>query len=172
MSTVSTLDDVPEAGSRRSLLWRRVGVVALSLLVAGGLFGVFGDRLNVVEGDSGDSIHLAVTYASVTRPGQDVTFEIEVTDPAGLDSEVTLAINPEYLSLYETQGWYPDPSDQSRDGEWLYLTFATERRTTMVIGFDAYIQPDQVRGRQGRVAVVGDDGVPRAPVTFTTTLFP
>lgn len=171
MSIVSTLEDVPEAGARRSLLWRRVGVVVLTLLVVGGLFGFFGDRLGVVEGDSGESIHLTVTYPSVTRPGQDVAFEIEVSDPAGLDSEVTLAINPEYLGLYETQGWYPEPSDQSRDGEWLYMTFATEGRTTMVIGFDAYIQPDQVRGREGRVAVVEDD-VPGRPVTFKTTLFP
>lgn len=171
MSTVSTLEDVPEAGSRRSLLGRRVGVVVLTLLVVGGLFGLFGDRLNVAEGDSGDSIHLAVTYPSVTRPGQDVPFEIEVTDSDGLDPEVTLALNADYLDIYETQAWYPAATDETRDGEWLYLTFATEGRTTMVVGFDAYIQPDQVRGRDGRVAVV-EDGVPAQPVEFKTTLFP
>ncbi|USQ75041.1 hypothetical protein [Ornithinimicrobium cryptoxanthini] len=171
MSSVSTLEDVPEAGSRRSLLWRRTGVVALTLLVAGGLLGFFGDRQDVVEGDSGESIHLAVTYPSVSRPGQDVPFEIEVTDPAGLDQEVTLALDADYLDIYETQAWYPAATDETRDGEWLYLTFGTEGRTTMVIGFDAYIQPDQVRGREGRVAVV-EDGVPGRPVTFKTTLFP
>ena len=171
MSTSSTLEDVPEAGSRRSLLWRRAGVVVLSLLVAAGLFGFFGDRLDVAEGDSGDSIHLTVTYPSVTRPGQDVPFEIEVTDPAGLDQEVTLALDADYLDIFETQAWYPAATDETRDGEWLYMTFATEGRTTMVIGFDAYIQPDQVRGREGRVAVVEDDVLGR-PVTFKTTLFP
>lgn len=171
MSTLSTLEDVPDAGARRSLLWRRAGVVVLTLLVAGGLFGLFGDRVDVAEGDSGESIHLAVTYPSVTRPGQDVPFEIEVTDPAGLDPEVTLAINADYLDIYETQGWYPATTDETRDGEWLYLSFATEGRTSMVIGFDAYIQPDQVRGRDGRVAVV-EDGVPAQPVEFKTTLIP
>ena len=38
-------------------------------------------------------------------------------------------------------------------------------------GIYAYIQPDQVRGRNGRVAVV-EDGVPAQPVEFKTTLIP
>jgi hypothetical protein len=171
MPTLSTLQDVPQAGSRRSLVWRRSAVAVLALLVLGGLVGFFGDRVGVVEGDSGDSIHLRVSYATVTRPGQDVPFEIEVTDPAGLDQEVTLALSADYLDLYETQAWYPAAADETRDGEWLYLTFVTEGRSTMVVGFDAYIQPDQVRGREGRVAVV-EDGAPTQPVTFRTTLFP
>lgn len=168
---MSTFHNVQEAGSRRSLLWRRLGVGALTVLVAAGLFGLLGDQTAVVEARSGDSMHLRVTYASSARPGQDVPFEIEVSDPAGLAPQITLALTADYLDIYETQGWYPATTDETRDDEWLYLTFATQEQPTMTVGFDAYIQPNSVRGRQGQVAVVVD-GVPRDPVSFRTQLFP
>lgn len=82
-----------------------------------------------------------------------------------------MAITGDYLDLYETQGWYPEPTEQTQDGEWVYLTFATEGQPVMVINFDAYIQPNAVLPRSGQLAVVVD-GQPVDPLSFRTVLFP
>ncbi len=143
----------------------------LVVVVVAGLFGFLGDRVGVVEGTAGDGHHLRLEYAQTSRPGLDVPFQITVTRPEGLDPEVTLAITGDYLRLYETQGWYPEPSEQTRDGQWVYLTFATEGQPVMVIDFDAYIQPNAVLPRSGQLAVVVD-GEPVDPLSFRTFLFP
>jgi len=39
-----------------------------------------------------------------------------VTHPGGLGKEVTLAISGDYLNIFETQGFHPTPSDETRDG--------------------------------------------------------
>lgn len=172
MAETSTLDGVhPVAEGPRRLLWRRAGFVVLALVVLAGLLGFLGDRVGVVEGPTGDGHHLQLEYAQTSRPGLDVPFEIRLTRPEGLDPEVTLAITGDYLRLYETQAWYPEPSEQTRDGEWLYLTFTTHGQSEMVIDFDAYIQPNAVLPRSGQLAVVVDDE-PVGPLSFRTFLFP
>lgn len=169
--SLSTLDGVrPAEAGPRSLLWRRVGFLLLVLFVAAGLFGFLGDRHGVVEGSSGGH-ELRLEFARSARPGLDVPFEITVSRDRGLDAEVTLALTGEYLDMYETQGWYPEATDMTRDGEWVYLTFATEGQPEMVIDFDAYIQPNAVRPRSGQLAVVVD-GEPAEPLSFRTVLFP
>jgi len=172
MSETSTLRDVrPVEAGPRSLVWRKLGTALLTLVVLAGLFGFLGDRVGVVEGSSGYGHHLRLEYAASSRPGLDVPFEIEITDPDGLDPEVTIAVTGDYFDMYETQGWYPEPSDQRRDDEWVYLTFATEEQPVMVIDFDAYIQPVAVTSRNAQIAVVVD-GEPVAPLSFRTVLFP
>jgi hypothetical protein len=172
MSDTSTLEDVrPVTAGPRPLVWRKLGLALLAVIVLAGFFGLLGDRSGSVEGESGDGHHLRLEYAASSRPGLDVPFEITLTKPEGLDLEETLALTGEYLDMYETQGWYPEPTEQTRDGEWVYLTFATEGQPEMVIDFDAYIQPAAVRSRDGRIAVVVD-GEPVAPLSFRTVLFP
>ncbi len=171
MTSPSTLRDVPSDGETRSLVGRRIGFGVLALIVAAGLAGLLGDRMGTVAIDAPGGHHVQVEYAETSRPGQDVPFQIEVSKDGGLDPEVTLAISAEYLLLYEAQGWYPEPSEQTRDADWLYLTFTTDGARSLVIDFDGYIQPDVARGGDGQVALVVD-GMPTAPVSFHTTLFP
>lgn len=167
----STLDDVrPASADPRSLLWRRAGFGILVLFVGAGLFGLLGDREGVVEGSSGGH-DLRLEFAQSARPGMDVPFEITLTRERGLDAEVTLALTGDYLDMFETQGWYPEATDMTRDGEWVYLTFATEGQPVMVIDFDAYIQPNALLTRSGQLAVVVD-GEPVDPLSFRTVLFP
>jgi len=169
---MSTLDPVrPVEKGPRSLVWRRAGFFVLLLFVLAGLFGFLGDRVGVVEGPAPDGHHLSLEFAQTSRPGLDVPFEIRVTRPEGLDPEVTLALTGDYLDLYETQGWYPEPTEQTRDGEWVYLTFATEGQPVMVIDFDAYIQPTAVLPQSGQLALVVD-GEPVDPLSFRTVIFP
>lgn len=172
MSEISTLEAVrPANKGPRSLLWRRAGLLVIVVVVLAGLFGFLGDRVGVVERFGPDGHQLRLEYAQTSRPGLDVPFEVRLTKPEGLDPEVTLAITGDYLDLYETQGWYPEPTEQTQDGEWVYLTFATEGQPVMVINFDAYIQPNAVLPRSGQLAVVVD-GQPVDPLSFRTVLFP
>lgn len=172
MAESSTLSDVrPVHRGPRPLTWRRTGSGLLVLFVLAGLFGLLGDRSGVVEGAAADGHHLRLAYAETSRPGADVPFEIRVTRAEGLDPEITLALSGDYLDMYETQGWYPESTEQTRDGAWVYLTFATEGQPVMVIDFDAYIQPDALLPRSGELALVVD-GEPVDPLSFRTFLFP
>ncbi|WP_109473580.1 hypothetical protein [Ornithinimicrobium cavernae] len=172
MSEMSTLVDVrPVSKGPRPLLWRRTGFFLMLLVVLAGLFGFLGDRVGVVEGNAPEGHHLRLEYAASARPGLDVPFEVTLTNPEGLDPEVTLALTGEYLDIYETQAWYPAASEEKRDGEWLYLTFATEGQPVMVIDFDAYIQPTSRGIHDGEIALVVD-GTPVDPLSFRTVLFP
>lgn len=168
----STLSGVrPASAGPRSLLWRRTGFGLLVLFVAAGVFGFLGDREGVVEAPAADGHRLRLEYAESARPGMDVPFRITLTRPEGLDPEVTLGLTADYLAMYETQGWYPEATEMTRDGEWVYLTFATEGQPEMVIDFDAYIQPNAVLTRSGLLALVVE-GEPVDPLSFRTVLFP
>lgn len=172
MSDMSTLEDVrPVQAGPRSLRWRTAGCVVLGLVVAAGLFGFLGDRVGVVEGASGQGQQLRLEYAETSRPGLDVPFRITLAQQEGLASEVTLALTADYLQIYETQGWYPEPSEQTRHGQWLYLTFATEGEQELTVDFDAYIQPTATGSHPGKLAVVVD-GEPVDPLSFSTLIFP
>lgn len=171
MPPTSTLHDVHTlAAGPRSVLARRTGTVLLSLFVLAGALGLLGDQERTVAAEA-DGQRVEVRYAATARPGQDVPFEITVTDDEGLDPEVTVALRARYLNIYETQGWHPEPSEQSRDGEWLYLTFTTTGSGTLTVSYDAYIQPNRSVGEPGRLALVVD-GRLVAPLEFRTVLFP
>lgn len=172
MAENSTLSDVPPVqGAPRSLLLRRLGVGALALVVLAGVLGLLGDRTGKAQGPSGDGQSLRVEHAQVARLGMDVPFEMTVADPEGLDPQVTLAVTADYVDLFETHGWYPEPAEWSRTGEWLFLTFDTEESTEMTVVADAYLSPAAGTGDSGQVAVVVE-GEPVNPVSFRTWILP
>jgi hypothetical protein len=76
-----------------------------------------------------------------------------------------------YFAIYESQRFFPEPSDETRDGDTLYLTFAKPPGDTLTVGYDAYIQPASQRGASATVSVL-DDGRPAVSVDVHTTLFP
>jgi hypothetical protein len=167
----STLHDVRREGAEpRSVLARRVGTVLLALVVLAGLLGFLGDRNGTAEGN-GAGYTLQLDYAVSSRPGLDVPWHLEISNPEGFSQELTIAVTADYFDLYETQGWHPEPTEQTRDGEWLYLTFAMPDVTTFELSYDAYIQPNRVLPGSGEVAVVVD-GERTATVPFRTFLFP
>ena len=97
---------------------------------------------------------LALRYPAVARAGLDVVWQATVDRPGGFGKKLTLAITGDYFDVYETQGFHPQPSDETRDGRFLYLTFAAPEGERFVVDFDTYVQPAAQRGRSGTVAVV------------------
>jgi len=169
----STLEQLrgPHDRSRHGLWARRimVGLMCLALVVAGtGWLGVHSDTVTATEG----GYTLEVTYAQVARAGLDVPFTVRVTAPAPITDDVVLAIPADYFRMFETQGFFPEPSDVTADSDTVYLTFAAPPHgNAIVVDYDAYIQPAAQIGHRATIGVI-IAGVPRVSVPISTTLVP
>ena len=168
-STLAGVDSGPQAGAA---LWgRRAFLVALLVVVVAALLGVLGVHSVTRRADQ-LGWHVSVTYAETARPGLDVPWVVTVKHPGGFGKSVTLAITAHYFDIFETQGFHPNPSDETRDGDTLYLTFTPPATgDTFVVDYDAYIQPASQSGAGGTVAVVAG-GHQVAAVPFNTDLWP
>lgn len=155
----------------RAALWsRRAMLVALGLLVTAGLVGLLGVRSSTTS-SARDGWTLSLEHAAIARAGLDVPWTVTATNEAGFDGDVTLAVTGDYFDIFESQGFNPEPSEQTRNGDTRFLTFTPPAGTTLVVSYDAYIQPSAQLGRSGTVSVVVD-GRQVAPVDFRTVLLP
>jgi hypothetical protein len=160
-----------DEGSHPVALWLRRGMLAvMALVVAADLFSLLGVHTSTVAAER-NGYGLTLRYPSVARAGLDTPWQVTVTHPGGLGKEVTLAVTGSYFNIFETQGFHPEPSEETRDGRTLYLTFTAPPGDTFVVDFDAYIQPSSQQGRSATLAVV-DDGTPMVSVDYRTRLMP
>ena len=167
----STLDPVDARRRDEGGVWaRRVFVVFLAALVGAGALGFLGDRTGVSTAETGD-YELSLRHATTARAGLDVPWEVTVRRDGGFDQTLELAVTGDYFDIYETQGFTPEPSESTRDGETLYLTFEPPPGDTFVLAYDAYIQPASQIGRGGTLSVV-EQGVEVVSVDFHTRLLP
>jgi hypothetical protein len=144
----STLSGVA-AGRQPGATWvRRAAVTLLAVVCAIAASGALGVRTSEA-GAAAEGYDLEVHYPSVARAGLDTRFEVVVTREQTLPPELTIALDADYLDLFESQAFHPEPTESTRDGDLLYLTFATAPGSrTFVVAYDAYLQP---------AAQVGDD---------------
>jgi len=170
----STLSDVAPAGAaRRGRPWRMAAVGVLCVVVVLGAVGAFGVRSRDASATAG-GYQLSLTYPSVARAGLDVPWRVTVRRPGGFGGQksITLAVTADYFDIFETQGFHPEPSDETRDAHRLYLTFALPRSgEVFVADFDTYVQPSAQIGRRARIAVV-DGPAERVGLNFRTWLVP
>jgi hypothetical protein len=168
-STLAGVATDPQSGVA---LWGRRGfLLAVLGLVVAGLLGALG--VHAVTRSAADTgWDLSLRYAETARPGLDVPWQVTVTHPGGFGKTLTLAVTGDYFDIFETQGFHPDPSTETRDADTLYLTFTPPAHgETFVLAYDAYIQPASQVGAGGTVAVL-EDGRRVAEVPFTTDLWP
>lgn len=167
----STLEGLEDRRLDIMGLWaRRSFLMALAVVLVLALFGWLGVR-SATRSAQEEGWTVSVTYASVARAGLDVPWHATVTHLGGFDHTVTLALNGDYLDIYETQAFHPQPSAEWRDGRTLYLQFDAPSGDTMVVSYDAYIQPSAQQGRRGTLSVI-QAGSPVASVDFDTRLLP
>ncbi|WP_370617444.1 hypothetical protein [Mumia sp. Pv 4-285] len=169
---MTTYDDVPEGSTTGTARWTtRVTLAALLLFVVAGAVGLLGVR-NLTATDEGGGFTLSVDYPRVARAGLDTPLSITVSNPDGVGEEVVVGISQNYMEIFEHQGIFPDPTDTSTDGEYLYLTVAAEPGATEVtVLFDVYVQPSSQEGEQATVFL--SDGTSRIAEThISTTLLP
>lgn len=168
----STLSDVrpPDRPDRGFWLRRAaVGLMVVILVAAGG--GLLGVRSATASAEN-DGYQLDVTYAAMARSGLDVPLTIRVRAPQPFQHDVVIGISADYFRMFETQGFFPDPSATTSDGATIYLTFdAPPTGNELVVDYDAYIQP---AAQIGKAAVIDVfiDGIRRVSVPIHTRLVP
>jgi hypothetical protein len=173
-STWQSDDGVPlDETSRGAATWlRRATMAVLLVVVLAGLASLLGVRTGTASADSG-GWGLTLHYPQMARGGLDVQWQATVTHPGGFGKELTLAITGDYLNIYETQGFHPEPAEETRDGSTLYLTFTAPPGDTFVVDFDTYVQPGSQAGSAATVAVVDTSTFASlASVRVTTHLVP
>jgi hypothetical protein len=173
-STFQTDEGLPLGDHKRAAAtWlRRGALTVLALVVAAGLTSYLGVHTGTVAADRA-GWGLTLRYPQVARPGLDVAWQATVTHPGGLGKEVTLAVTGDYFNIYETQGFHPEPSAETRDGRMLYLTFTAPPGDTFVVDFDTYVQPASQAGSAATLSLVDTKTlVPLTSVDFRTRLMP
>jgi hypothetical protein len=172
MSTWQADQGVPlDEGSHRTALWARRAVLSvLALVVVADLLGLLGVHTSTATASRG-GYSMSLRYPGVARAGLDIGWQVTVNHPGGFGKELTLGVTGDYFDIFETQGFHPEPSAETRDGHTLYLTFDAPPGDTFVVYYDAYIQPASQQGKSARVAVI-DHGRPAVWIDYRTRLVP
>lgn len=168
----STLSDLDYGRHQRGAYWTRCAIALVMLsFVAVAATGLLGVHSRQVSAHSG-GYTLTVEYAGVARAGLDVPLRIRVTPDQKFDDTITLSISRDYLAIFETQGFHPEPKDTANQGDDILLTFDTPPDgSPFVLDYDAYIQPASQTGATARVSVMRKNDR-LTTVQFTTFLFP
>jgi hypothetical protein len=152
----STMRDVRAADEGPAPLWgRRIGILALAVIVVLGALGLFGVRSRTVEA-SAVGYTMRVTYPQTARAGLDVPWRVEIRHPGGFGAALTLAVSADYFRMFETQGFYPTPDHVGDDGSFVYMTFDNPVGDRFVLDYDAYIQPAAQIGKSATVKLIVD----------------
>jgi hypothetical protein len=160
-----------EEGSHPIALWmRRLMLAAMAAVVAADVLSLIGVRTSAVSAEH-DGYALSLHYPSVARAGLDTPYQVTVTHAGGFGKQLTLAVTGSYFNIFETQGFHPNPSDETRDGTTLYLTFTAPPGDTFVVDFDTYVQPASQQGRSATLTVI-DGGAAQVSVDYHTRLMP
>lgn len=146
------------------------GVVASAVLDGTSEIDVWGVSTDRVRA-SGGGYELEVRYPTVTRPALATPFDIVVRRESGFVGPVDVALDPDWLAMWDFQALYPEPSSQVATPTEVIMTFDPPDGDELRIFLDARIQPAQQSGRDGFVALV-DQSRTVAIVTFNTAVRP
>ena len=92
--------------------------------------------------------------------------------PGGFDGPVRIAVDHEYLRMWDENGLTPAPAAETVMGPWVVWEFDPPIGDALLVTYDARIEPAAQDGRSGAVAVLdGDDSI-IAEVSFTTRVLP
>ncbi|GAB3866894.1 hypothetical protein GCM10028801_39750 [Nocardioides maradonensis] len=169
-SSTATTTNLAESSFPAALWGRRLGIGFLALVVAVDLAGGLGVH-TVTRSAAGAGYRLTLSYPGIARPGLDVPWRVTVEHPGGFSGPITLALTGDYLTIFETQGFHPNPTSETRDGNDLLMTFAPPPGDTFVLDYDAYIQPASEHGADGTLAL-HVHGRAVASLAFGTFLWP
>lgn len=150
---------------------RRVALSVLAIVVATGATGWLGVHAETTTASS-PGYHLTVTYPRVARAGLDVPWNLRLTSANGFTSNITIAISANYYDIFEFQGMHPEPSDETADAKFVYLTFSPPKTgNVFTTSLDTYVQPAAQVGRHVTTAAM-IDGHTVAEVSYSTLVMP
>ena len=171
ISTAPAPTDLPRQVRART--GRRIFVVALVTFLALGALGVYGVRTRTASA-SGGGFEVEVRYAAVSRPGLATPWSMEVRRAGGFPDGLRVAVLSSYFDAFDENGLGPAPAEETTDRERTVWTFGPSAADTLVVSFDARIEPGvQLTRVKGRVEVLtGPAGTPAVTVNFSTFVMP
>lgn len=167
----STLVDLRTVSqNRRGRVVRRGTIAVLTVFVLAGAAGLFGVKTRTTSA-SAQGYTLSVEHAWISRAGLDTPWLVRVHHPGGFDAPIILATDVTYFSMFESQGFVPEPDSETTSATEIFQEFAAPPGDTLTVEFDAYVQPSAQRGRSARTSLV-IDGEKIATVNYRTRLVP
>jgi hypothetical protein len=148
-----------------------VVVIALAVLDGLDVFDAYGVDSEHVRAEA-HGYSLDVQYPTVSRPGLASPFTITVRRAGGFDQQVRVAIDRDYLAIWDENGVGPEPDSQAGTREAVVWQFDPPDDDVIVIDFDARIEPATQRSHSGRVALLDDAGQEIVAVDLSTRVLP
>lgn len=147
-------------------------VVVLAVVDASGGVAIYGVESGHARA-SGGGYELDVHYPTVSRPALASPFQVKVRRPGGFDGDVTIAIELDYLRLWDENGLNPAPAEETTSGDLLVWTYPPpDHGDVLTIDYDGRIEPAAQQGRSGSVSLLDEDGTRLVSVSFTTRVLP
>jgi hypothetical protein len=175
-ASTSTIPQTSPSLGRRRLGYAITSAALALLMAAAAVDAVDGVAILGVDSDevqaAGGGFHLEVTYGVVSRPALATPFDIEVRHAGGFAAPIRVAVDHEYLRMWDENGLSPAPSSETVMGPWVVWEFEPPVGDTLRVTFDARIEPAAQEGRSGHVAVLGADDQALVDVSFTTRVLP
>ena len=149
-----------------------IGLAVLDGLDVVDAYGVDTSQVRTSGTLDGDQVELDVRYTTVSRPALASPFRIVVTKAGGFDAPIRIAVDRDYLLLWDANALVPAPSAETTQGDDVVWEFDPPTGDTLTVSFDARIEPAAQSGRDGAVAVLDDDDRAVAGVEFHTRVLP
>ena len=136
----------------------------------GAAFGLVGLReADAVSRNTG--YELRVRYPELSRAGISSPLDVYVKHAQGFDGPVTLRISHEYFTLFDLNGIYPAPSEETVQDGMVVWEFPPPEGNVFRVHVDWRVEPAVHRGAAATVALdVGDTFI--TDVAFDTRLAP
>jgi hypothetical protein len=167
-------DDGPAHMRVHRLVYATTSAALLALLVVvlldvrGAVLGV--DSTVVVEEAAGGVV-FRVEYPEVTRPGLASPFAIEVTRAGGFEAPIEVAISRPWIEVWDENGMYPTPDNETGDENWVVYEFEPPDGDTFRFFFDTRLEPARQEDVSGTVEL-REEGVAVASVEMHTAVRP
>jgi hypothetical protein len=175
-SPTSTLPEGPSTLRQRRIGYALTTIVLAAVIAAAVIDAIPSVAILGVDSQttraSADGIDLAVTYGEVSRPALATPFDIEVHQEGGFDGPIRIAVDQEYLRMWDENGLVPAPSAETVMGPWVVWELDPPIGDTLLVSYDARIEPAAQEGRGGAVAVLDADDQVIVRVDFETRLWP
>lgn len=155
---------------RTGRTFRRIAVSVMALFVFVGAAGFLGVKTDNAAASAG-GYTLSVDYGRISRPGLNTPLRVNVVHAGGFSGPVTLGITQSYMSLFDLNGLYPNPSAMTVDGDTLLMEFDPPNGDVLGFTLDARMGPSVQTGKRATISVV-EDGVPVVSVEVTTKVVP
>lgn len=155
----------------RARLLRRIILILLAAFIVVGATNNLGPKIDEASA-TGGGYSLTVLYPSVIRPGLAAPWQIEVIRDSGFDEEVVIATTSSYFEIYDENGLDPAPSSSTtHDSDTLLWEFDPPGGDTLMIDFDARIEPTLRGHREGTTSVM-ENGRRVVSVRYRTIVLP